>query len=1030
MSDSSHLALPSSLRMFAIGALLLWFGLLGWLARYSIAYAAVVAVGLLLTTLVGWLLWRRVRDAAWRHEHAAAQEHARAKAALRASEAFCAATFDTLPHRVCVLDASGRIQRVNTAWAQFAGSAATGADYFAFVDSQCEDSTKVAALRAGLTAVLRGEQAEFEQELPCVRADLTQWWLLRAQPFSQNGERRLIVVHADVTDMHQAGEKLWLLSRAVDQCPTVIVITDTQGRIEYVNPHFELVTGYSAAEVIGLYPRVLKSGEHQPEFYRELWRIISSGQEWRGEFCNRRKDGRLYWERASISPVRDEGGQIRHFIAIKEDITERKSVEKLMSWQAALVQNTADACVVKDLNLRVLAANDAYVRLVGRRNLAELLGKTDAEIHGLSEEEEPIRSFIASDRRAQLQRAGECLLQEERLVSPNGAERILLTRKFPVFDRAGWLIATANVATDITERKRAEQQLLRAKEEAEAANRAKSAFLANMSHELRTPLNTVNGLAATLIERDLEPETRSAINLILQCGQSLLEIIEEILVFSGLQAGRIKLEEKFLDLRTVVATALRMVGETARTKRLRLDCWIDPATPVELVGDPLRLQQVLLNLLGNALKFTERGRVHLSLSGRPLGADRWELRGVVLDTGIGIEPQHQVKLLQPFFQADDTIVRRFGGTGLGLAITKSLVTLMGGKIGLRSQPGRGSAFRFSIVVRAQPGRRRTFADVGPGPDLLAPFLAISRHQPSPPVVTAPAPASVEPAPKPRKPVLADTLPLRVLAADDIRSNRETIRMMFRLLGYQVQLVENGAEVLASLRRESFDLIMLDVQMPVMDGLTAAREVCRLYPDAAQRPKMVALTANALPGDRDICLNAGMDEYLSKPVVPRQLEACLKKLFAGEKLPAAAVPVPAAPAPVGKPWVDTAYLESMVEGAEMQATPGLLTEIYTLFRGDYRAVQPQLAQACATRDARAAADLVHGLKGSSLMLGWARMGERCIEVLAQLRAGRFDRWEDFPRELDVLFETSMVEMDRVLAARAPAQSPASEPPSSP
>lgn len=778
-----------------------------------------------------------------------------------------------------------------------------------------------------------------------------------------------------------------LLLRAVEQSPAAIVITNAKGLIEYVNPRFEEITGYTAAEVQGKNLRLLKSGELTAEFYRDLWDTISHGHEWQGEFHNRKKNGELYWDQTSISPVRDETGAITHYIGIKEEITARKLAAQQVLLAAALVENTADVCVLKDRDLRLLAINRAGARLVGNCEPRDLIGQSSIEVFSRGAGADLARSYGEAEILAQRLPPGERVEREETVVYADGSRHTHLTRYFPVFNRDGVLIATGNISTDISARKTAERELVEAKETAEAASRAKSVFLTNISHELRTPLNAINGVTATLAGDPAIPsEHRAAIALVQQSGEALLDIIEEVLLFSSLQAGKSRLDLRPIDIRDVVTRALRIVSVNAAQKEIILTSWIDPAVPETIRGDAQRLQQVLLNLLGNAVKFTAKGRrVHLGVRARPTGEDRCRLECYVVDNGVGIAPSALRRLFQPFSQADDSITRKFGGTGLGLAISKSLLELMGGQITVRSREGYGSAFR--IVIDCEVLARATTAEVAPS---LAP---------------------VEP---PRIGRIGDTFPLRILVADDIHTNREAARMIFRHLGYKVTTAENGVEVLAALEKGPFDLIVLDVQMPVMDGLSAAREIRRRAVAGVPRPKLVALTANAQLSDRQQCLDAGMDEFLSKPVLPGQIEGCIRRLF-GDGTSAPNAPAPGVLDISDLPWVDVVHHSAMMQGVDPKTKWELLAELHHTFRADIAAAMPKLEIACREHAVRSALELVHGLKGGALMIGWTRAANRCAAVVHDLRAGTFAAWDTLAPELSEFFSQSSRVMSDLIRA---------------
>jgi PAS domain S-box-containing protein len=609
----------------------------------------------------------------------------------------------------------------------------------------------------------------------------------------------------------------------------------------------------------------------------------------------------------------------------------------------------------KDRWGRFTFGNSRFCNTLGQP-LQQILGKTDYDYYP--------RELAEKYRRDDLKvmETEEVFEDVEEHLKPDGQKLYVQVLKAPVYDVWGEVVGTEGVFWDVTERKRIEAELRQAKEAAEAASRAKSTFLAAMSHEIRTPMNGILGMTELLLDTELTPEQREYLSLVKKSADSLLGVLNDILDFSKIEADKLALDSVPFRLRPELEGLLSVLALGARQKGLQLTCHVTPEVPDALVGDPGRLRQVLVNLIANAIKFTERGEVVVevkrqttedtedtekeeqekraknagtvgqpSSAGAPASSSGCSVSSVVClhfairDTGIGIPPNKQQLIFDPFVQADGSLTRRYGGTGLGLAIASRLVGMMGGQLAVTSAVDQGSTFHFT----ARFGQQQ---DQAAPPPLPEPIAA--------------KPASVPSGPRHRR-------RLRILLAEDNLISQKLAASILHKQGHAVLVVGNGREALAALDHGRFDVVLMDVQMPELDGFEATAAIRAREQGTGQHLPILAMTAYALKGDRERCLRAGMDGYVAKPAQALQLLEALEAVVPTVTEPPAGLE-DEAPAEADLPWAAAL--------AEVGGDRQLLAQLADIFLEEYPKEMTALRRAIDRGDAPGLQQAAHTLKG--------------------------------------------------------------------
>ena len=497
----------------------------------------------------------------------------------------------------------------------------------------------------------------------------------------------------DITEIEKNNKNLNWFRRAIEHSPTSIMIVSTSGTIEYVNPFFTKITGYSKEEAIGKNPSFLKSGEHSDEFYRQLWGTIHKGEIWAGEILNIHKNGSPFWEHATISPVMNKKGEIINFIGIKEDITESKKrineIKELKHFNEKIVNTMHEGILVEDKDGNILFTNPSFLKMTGYEH-SDLVGKSYKQII-------PSQFHQLIDKNSPQIKTETSISHEIEVQKKDGQLLPVLVGSSPIIENQKYN-GVITVYSDISQLKEKERELKKALKEAQKSDKLKTSFLANMSHEIRTPMNSILGFSELLrTEKDLETREKDMyFSIIKEKGYELLHIINDIIEISKIEAQLIHIKKEHFDLdllmNSVFKTFQHETRVTRKSVKLKLIRFENEATKSTLINsDKQRINQVLTNLIFNALKFTEEGSIEFGYKNK--GS---HIEFQVKDTGIGISKKDKKIIFDRFRQADDNYTRNHGGNGLGLNICKNMVCLLGGKIWVDSDPEKGSTFYFTV----------------------------------------------------------------------------------------------------------------------------------------------------------------------------------------------------------------------------------------------------------------------------------------------------------------------------------------------
>ncbi|MFK5986556.1 MAG: response regulator [Pseudomonadota bacterium] len=650
---------------------------------------------------------------------------------------------------------------------------------------------------------------------------------------------------------------------ALDQ-HAIVSSTDIRGVITYANDKFCKISGYKQKELIGKNHRIVKSGEHSPALYKQLWETISAGKVWHGEIKNKTKSGSYYWVSATIVPFLDTQGHPFKYIAIRTDITKRKEMEESLNKSNRFLQGLTDTMgegvYALDNKGNCLFVNPETEKLTGWSQ-EELLGiNIHNKIHFQTLDGTHVPAHECPTHKS-IKQGKIYRSDSEYFTNKQGILFPVSIISTPLYEEKSGkegdkkiIIGSVAVFQDISSRKQAEAELFNAKKLAEQANKEKSDFLANMSHEIRTPMNAIIGMSYLALQTDLNEKQHNYIEKVHYSAESLLGIINDILDFSKIEAGKLELEQVNFNLSEIFENLSTIIGNNIEEKSLELLFDKDANVPCALIGDPLRLSQILVNLANNAVKFTEQGeiiiRIQLHKSAQKYQERQIELLFSIQDSGIGMTPEQQQKLFHSFNQADSSTTRKYGGTGLGLAISKTLTELMGGTIWVKSEYQNGSTFSFTAVFSLQDKSEETLINTPP----INSLADISQIQGK-----------------------------RLLIVDDNASSREILAAMSEHLKMQVTIVENGQQAIdtvlaAANANAAFDLLLMDWKMPGLDGVQTVQKLYQQCPDVPPSVIMVTAYGKDAVSDKAKQLNVTIPKILTKPITPPSLLDAIMNSF--------------------------------------------------------------------------------------------------------------------------------------------------------
>lgn len=895
------------------------------------------------------------------------------------------------------------------------------------------------------------------------------------------------------------------LASVVESTSDAVYTSDLKGIVVSWNKGAEKLYGYKSEEMVGK-PLSVIVPSNRPDELSRIFGLVEAGEILENyETLRITKDGRELKVSLTVSALRSDENDVNGVCIIARDVTEQKYIEDQIRrsniFLDSLVENIPVMMFVKDAKeLRFLRFNKAGESLLGY-DRSDFIGKNDYDFFS----KEQADFFTAKDREV-LEKGVMVDIAEEPIRSKDGRDIILHTRKIPILDKEGKPLYLLGLSEDITQFKFMQQELESTRDAALELARVKSDFLANMSHEIRTPMNAIIGMTELLVDTELDPQQRRYATTVQKASETLLQIINDILDFSKMEAGKMRMDEVDFDVRDVIESTLEIMAARAHAKGLELAFWVGTDVPTVLRGDPGRLRQVLMNLIGNAVKFTEKGEIFvrvLRLLEDEKESKNVRLRFEIKDTGVGISEEARERLFRPFVQADNSTTRKYGGTGLGLAISKKIVNLMDGEIDVESEEGKGSTFWFTgrfaessslcvlpperlavlgkkralivddnetnrrilhdqltkwgilsdsavsgsmalqmleecrqkdegydfaifdmhmpgmdgltlartirqypdyaklrIVILSSLGQalsKEDMAGAGISECLTKPIRQVILYQSvkrllseSGPEVTTPS-GEVKTRPQVHQKASAG----HILVVEDNATNQQVILLQLQKLGYKAKAVFNGKKALEALDQLPFAAILMDCQMPEMDGYEATKEIRQRQEGRLHTP-IIAMTANALEGDREKCLAAGMDDYISKPINIKELKTVLEK------------------------WVTPVCSAKLKEFRELVGTEeeyqAFLAQLFPTYINDIPGYLADLAAGMKESDLAKVQHAAHAAKGSSGNVGAYPLMSLAARVEQQGREGKKEGLDELYAGMQEEFEHVKESMQLILDSR--------------